>query len=225
MSEAKQDTKRNRDATRAEKLALIPDRALEDMINRNAHGPQGGLIERLVQNLRAARGVAKRFEKRLGQLNEEWAKRTQAGELLDQIPPSNLEAERAVLGSPIYMPTSFPAIRKMLAIDDFYYLEHQTIFAHMIKLDDQRKPIDTVLLYASLRETEDYERVGGAMTIAEILQGCPIPSNFVHYANLVRESSRKRRLIEVAIWLLKQTYGAQAVSVIEAELKQRIAEL
>jgi len=225
MGDVQTDSTQQEAPQRAERLSLIPDRDLVGIIRRFAYEKTGGIIERLVRNVEAARGEANRFEALWKQLHDSQSAGRHAKELLDKRPPANLDAELAVLGSVLFMPTCFPSLRTILEPDDFYCVQNKAIFQRMLALEQKKKPIDTLLLAESLRQSGELEMVGGSVRLAEILEGCPTARNFVYYANLVKAEARKRRLIRVAMWTLKRAHDADDVETIESELKERIAAL
>src|SRR5262245_34126033 len=116
-------------------------------------------------------------------------------EILDRQPPANLEAERGVLGSILLLPTVCDDVALVLRPEDFYDDANRTIFTHMLEMHDAGRKIDTTLLVERLRGTGSYETVGGAAYLAEVLQSVPTAANAVYYAQIVKDKSTLRGLI------------------------------
>jgi len=110
--------------------------------------------------------------------------------------PSDLSAERALLGSMI-----MDADARMLALplvkeEDFYLPEHQTIFRGICKLFDENQPADVKLLTAQLRKLGMSQDKYSTL-LADILRSVGSTSNAEYYANLVRESHLRRKLLMI----------------------------
>lgn len=59
----------------------------------------------------------------------------------DRLPPQDLEAEIAVLGSVLLDNSVLPAVRALLKVGDFYSPDHQAIFACMLGMAGQGEPV------------------------------------------------------------------------------------
>lgn len=113
-------------------------------------------------------------------------------EILDQQPPSDKEAERAVLGSILIDTSKRDAVAQIIPqADAFYVGAHRVIYRHMLDMS----VVDEILLLARLRVTGDLDAVGGQAYLCEILQAVAVPNHAEHYARVVAELSRKRELI------------------------------
>ena len=65
-----------------------------------------------------------------------------SAELLDRLPPQNLEAEKAVLGSILLDPQMCDDVALLLRPDDFYADANQKLFGHVLAMHDEGKRID-----------------------------------------------------------------------------------
>src|SRR5262245_25012039 len=107
-------------------------------------------------------------------------------EILDRRPPCNLEAERGVLGSILLLPIVCDDVALILHPDDFYDDAHKTLYTHLRSMHDEGRRIDTTLLVERLRGQGDFERIGGAPFLAEVLQSVPTAANATYYAQIVK---------------------------------------
>lgn len=131
-------------------------------------------------------------------------------EILDRLPPHSIEAERAVLGSIILDPSVCNDVGLIVAADDFYAATHSCLFRHLMEMHDQDLDIDTTLLIEQLRKSGDLEQVGGLAGLAEIVQSVAVAAHAVHYAEIVRDKARLRKLSHVAIEMLRDAYDDES---------------
>jgi replicative DNA helicase len=127
-------------------------------------------------------------------------------EILDRQPPCNLEAERGVLGSILLLPTVCDDVALILRPEDFYDDAHRTLYVHMRAMNDEGRRIDTTLLVERLRSSGDFEMVGGAAYLAEVLQSVPTAANATYYAEIVKDKATLRSLIHTSTEILRDAY-------------------
>ena len=116
----------------------------------------------------------------------------------EKLLPQNIQAEESVLGSLIIDPEAIAQVEDRLHPDDFYRDAHSIIYEAMLTLSTRREPADFVTLCNELERTSKLDLVGGASTIAELMNGVPTSGNVVYYAHIVAEKALYRRLIAVA---------------------------
>jgi replicative DNA helicase len=151
-------------------------------------------------------------------------------EILDRQPPCNLDAERGVLGSILLLPIVCDEVALILRAEDFYDDSNRTLYAQLQAMHDEGRRIDTTLLVERLKNAGQYERIGGAAYLAEVLQSVPTAANATHYAEIVKNKSTLRALIHASTEILRDAYDethesremlAQAEQKIFAILDQR----
>lgn len=122
-------------------------------------------------------------------------------EILGNVPPQDLEAEQAVLGSVLISGAAsdtLAAAHEFVEPDDFYHKANQLIFKAMLTVDDNGDEIDMVTLQAELSGNNELDDIGGLDYLAELVDASPSAANVAYYAQLVRNSAIRRRLITVA---------------------------
>jgi replicative DNA helicase len=129
-----------------------------------------------------------------------------SSEILDRRPPCNLEAERGVLGSILLLPIVCDDVALVVRAEDFYDDANQVIYSHLREMHDEGRRIDITLLVERLRSKGDFERVGGAAYLAEILQSVPTAANAAHYAEIVKSKATLRALIHSSTEILRDAY-------------------
>lgn len=113
----------------------------------------------------------------------------------DRIPPHNLEAEMAVLGSAMVDREIMGEICEIVRSDDFYAHVHESIFAAIYDLYDRGQPIDKITLTEELRNRGQLEKVGGASYLSALMDTVQTAASAKYYATIVREKAMLRGLI------------------------------
>jgi len=116
----------------------------------------------------------------------------------NKIPPQNIDAERALLGSIMTRPDVIYDVVDIVSGKSFYSERHKIIYETMLELFSKSQPIDLLSLASRLKEKELLERAGGNLYLTELLGSVPSASNAKHYAEIVQKKSMMRRLIEAA---------------------------
>jgi len=129
------------------------------------------------------------------------------GALADRLPPQNLEAERSLLGSILWDNEILHDVVGIIRAEDFYRDTHQVIFAAIRDLYESRKGIDAVTLAEELERRGQFEQVGGNEMLAEITTSVPHAANGKYYAEIVRQKSINRHLIEYATEIIHDGYS------------------
>jgi replicative DNA helicase len=109
--------------------------------------------------------------------------------------PSNVEAERSILGAILLDNAVCNQAIELLRRDDFFLDSHRRIFDKMIALTERIMPIDLITLSDELRRAGEFEQIGGATYIASLIDGVPRTDTIEPYAKLVKSKSMLRKLI------------------------------
>ncbi len=115
-----------------------------------------------------------------------------------KLPPQNLEAEQAVLGSILIDKNAIFRVSDRLMSDDFYAPAHEKIYEAILELFDKHQPIDIMSLTNRLKEKGILADVGGSTYLAELTNQVTTASHLDHYAKIVREKKVLRDLIEAS---------------------------
>lgn len=106
-------------------------------------------------------------------------------------------------------------VAPLLAADCFYDPIYRDIFAAMLDLYDQRKPVDFVTLNNALATNERFQKLGGSAFLAELAGNVPTSSHATHYAQIVADKATKRHLAKFAD-RLQQSASDDSLSATEA---------
>lgn len=112
-----------------------------------------------------------------------------------KIPPHNVEAEQSVLGAVLLSKEAISLVSEKLKPEDFYDNQNGKIFDCMLSLFEQGKPIDILTLTKALKK--DKSNKTDTSYLSDLLNAVPTAANIEHYADIIREDSIKRKLIQV----------------------------
>jgi replicative DNA helicase len=112
-----------------------------------------------------------------------------------RIPPHNLEAETAVIGSILQDKKVFPSIGRVINANDFYNESHKVIFQVISDLARDGKATDVLTVANELEARGKLEKVGGSGILVGAVNNTPSASNGIHYAQIVKKHSLLRGLI------------------------------
>jgi len=128
---------------------------------------------------------------------------------LEKVPPQNLEAEIAVLGSMLIEEEAIGQAVETAKASFFYRDAHKKIFQAIVDLYSSNKAVDLVTLTEELKKRGALEEVGGAAYLTELTAAVPTAANVAHYAKIVKEKAILRNLINTATQIVAQSYDGQ----------------
>ncbi|MQA89143.1 MAG: replicative DNA helicase [Gemmatimonas sp.] len=154
------------------------------------------------------------------------ASRATAAAFAERRPPYSLEAEMSVLGGMFI--DADAVVKAIEVVDDtmFYREGHRRLYRAMVRLWERGEVVDAVTLSEELKGSGDFDAVGGAPYLAQLLDAVPTAANVEYHARIVREKALLRRLIEAATSIIQQTYEAGgAVEALLDEAEQKIFQI
>ncbi|MGA2259862.1 MAG: replicative DNA helicase [Acidobacteriota bacterium] len=128
---------------------------------------------------------------------------------LEKTLPCNLEAERSILGAILIDDKAIHTAVETLRKEDFYLESHRRIFEKMFALTADGTAIDLVTLKNELQRSDELESAGGAAYLASLTDGMPRAVNIEHYAQIVKEKSTLRRLIQISNEIMARSYQSE----------------
>src|SRR3989344_3035853 len=126
-----------------------------------------------------------------------------------KIPPQDLDAEKALLGSLLLHPQGIDEILDFILPETFYTDRHRAVYEAVLDLHKKSEPVDLLSVSTRLREKKELERVGGATYLSEMVEMVPSAANVKHYADIVQRKSSLRNLIISAEEVLELGYREQ----------------
>lgn len=113
-----------------------------------------------------------------------------------KIPPHNLDAEKAVLGSILIDKEGLVVVWSKLSKSDFYDERNGDIFDVLIYLNESKKPIDILTLSSEFKDRGILEKIGWNEYIVELTNTVPSSSNIWEYSDIVKKKSVLRKLMK-----------------------------
>jgi len=126
--------------------------------------------------------------------------------ILERVPPYNLEAEQALLGSMMIDREAVYIAMELVQAEHFYKEAHQVIFTAILSLESRGEPVDMITLTEELRQQNSLEKVGGVSYIAALANAVPTAANARYYASIVEEKAILRSLIRFANSIASRCY-------------------
>ncbi len=126
-----------------------------------------------------------------------------------KLPPQNLEAEQAVLGSMLLDEEAVLQAVELIDESFFYKGTHAKIFQAIVRLFDASKPVDLVTLSEELKNSGELEGIGGASYLATLAECVPTAANISHYAKIVKEKYILRSLINASTQIITNSFESE----------------
>ena len=125
---------------------------------------------------------------------------------IGKIPPNDIEAEQAVLGSMLLDRDAVLSALEILKPDDFYREEHKFIFEAMSNLSNRSEPVDLITVKDELISLKKYELCGGIEYISDLTEKVPTTAYVDQYIRIVEEKAILRNLIKTSNDLINLGY-------------------
>jgi replicative DNA helicase len=114
---------------------------------------------------------------------------------VERLPPHNVEAEEAVLGSVLLDRDVIGQIASVVEPRDFYRERNGLVYQAMLDLYERHEPVDYLTLINELDRTGRLDDAGGVVFLSNLLGIVPTPVHAEHYARIIADSAFMRRLI------------------------------
>ena len=128
---------------------------------------------------------------------------------IDRIPPSNLEAEMALLGSILVDKEMMSTVAEIVQPSDFYASLHESIYLALFALYERGEPLDKVALAEELRNRGMLDKIGGLAYLNSLMDTVPTAASAEYYARIVREKSTLRGLIHAGTQVTQLGYESE----------------
>ncbi len=129
----------------------------------------------------------------------------------ERVPPQDLDAEMAVLGSMMMSRDAIAEVVPVIQRSDsawFYLPAHQQLFEVLLDLyDDPAKAVDLIVVSDELRRRDLLEAIGGQQYMIQLAESFGEWSNAEYYAKIVRDKGMLRDLIRCAGGIADRAYS------------------
>lgn len=127
-------------------------------------------------------------------------------ESLFKVPPHSIDAEQSVLGGLMLSNAVFDDLSAIVNETDFYTQQHKAIFSSINELSRINKPFDLVTVVEYLTSTGQLELAGDKEYLAELVKNTPGAANIMYYAQIIRDKSILRGLIQASNEVTETAY-------------------
>ncbi|MHB9110425.1 MAG: replicative DNA helicase [Armatimonadota bacterium] len=159
-----------------------------------------------------------------------------AEQLLERVPPQNVDAEQAALGAMLLERDAIERAVEIIKPEDFYRDAHRWVYRGILELFNHNEPVDLITLGEWLRshaaagtptpEDNLLAQIGGTLYLTTLMESAPTAAGIAHYAGIVREKSVQRRLITIADEIMTDAYlGAKELDALLRESEGKLLEL
>jgi replicative DNA helicase len=125
-----------------------------------------------------------------------------------KVPPHSLEAEQSVIGGLMLDNRAWDEIADIINEQDFYRHDHALILRSINALAENEQPYDVVTVSEWLGARGELDSIGGLAYLSILANDTPTAVNIKAYANIVREYSILRSLIQVGNEISASAYNA-----------------
>ncbi len=141
-----------------------------------------------------------------------------------RVPPHSIDAEQSVVGGLMLDNRAWDEIADRLQENDFYRHDHRLIYRAMSDLSTTSKPLDVLTVSERLRELRELDNAGGEAYLFELANNVPSVANIRAYADIVRERSVLRQLINAANDIAARAFhpGGRSSTELLDEAEQRV---
>lgn len=138
-------------------------------------------------------------------------------------PPHDDAAEQSVLGGMMLSKDAIADVVEVLRGTDFYKPAHESIYEAIISLYGHGEPADAVTVADELKKRGELERVGDIPYLHSLIASVPTAANAGFYAEIVRERSVLRRLVNAGTKIVQLGYESDGE--VDALVNQAQAEI
>jgi replicative DNA helicase len=144
-----------------------------------------------------------------------------------RVPPHSVEAEQSLLGGLMLDNSAWDRVADVVIEGDFYRRDHRLIFRAISELVERGQPGDAVTISETLDSRGQLGEVGGLSYLGTLARETPSAANIRAYAEIVRERSALRQLIQVGGEIAHSVYAADGrdVTTLIDEAERRVFEI
>jgi replicative DNA helicase len=130
--------------------------------------------------------------------------------LNESLPPHDIEAEKAVLGSLLIDSDGVFKVVTFLRPEDFFIPENQWVYDACFSLYQRNEGINQITVAHELAQKGKLDEVGGAAYLSHLVFTVPTSLHIEHFAQIVLRSAVMRRLISAGSQITALGYEADA---------------
>jgi replicative DNA helicase len=130
--------------------------------------------------------------------------------LSQRLPPTNLQAEQALLGALLANNKAYERVSEFLAPEHFADPIHGKIYAAIARRCEAGQVADPVMLRGEFEHTGVLDEVGGTPYLAQLLAAMVGIINAGDYGRAIHDAWIRRQLIDIGEVTVNRAFGAEA---------------
>ena len=130
--------------------------------------------------------------------------------LSQRLPPSNVQAEQALLGALLANNRAYERVSEFLAPEHFADPIHGRIYQAIVRRIEAGQLADAVTLKAEFEHSGVLEEVGGTAYLAQLLTAMVGIINAGEYGRAIHDAWLRRQLIDIGETVVNNAFGADA---------------
>lgn len=148
---------------------------------------------------------------------------------LQRVPPHDLSVERDLLGAALISRQAAIVVATELEPEDFYAPQHARLAGALRELVAAEDPSDVGTVSAHLRAHGGLDDMGtvdhkAGAYLVHLMAECPATTSAPKWAGLVRDMSRKRRMLHLAGEVVESVYSGRDAAGLVAEMHAEAAD-
>ena len=136
----------------------------------------------------------------------------------EKLPPHDIEAEEAVIGSLLIDPEAILKVAVSLKAEDFFSETNRVIYQACLSLYQRNEVINQITVAHELMRQDKLEQIGGAAFLSHLISNVPTSLHAEYYAQIVSDAAVMQRLIAAAAQI--EALGYEASPEVEASLNK-----
>jgi replicative DNA helicase len=129
--------------------------------------------------------------------------------LSQRLPPSNTQAEQALLGALLANNKAYERVSEFLSHENFADPIHARIYQAIARRCEAGQIADPVTLRAEFEHTGVLDEVGGTAYLAQLLSAMVGIINAGDYGRVIRDAWLRRQLIDIGEVVVNRAFGAE----------------
>jgi replicative DNA helicase len=126
-----------------------------------------------------------------------------------RVPPQAIEVEKHIIGALFLDREAAEEAFKILKPEDFYLEKHEELFRSAHRLFTNRKEVDLISVCDDLKKNNRFDIAGGDSYLMEISSEVVSSANIGQHADIVRDKSLLRMVIQTATKILEGAYSEE----------------
>jgi replicative DNA helicase len=136
----------------------------------------------------------------------------------EKLPPHDVEAEEAVIGSLLIDPDAILKVAVSLNSEDFFSETNRVIYQACLNLYQRNEVINQITVAHELMRLDKLEQIGSAAFLSHLISNVPTSLHAEYYAQIVSNTAVMRRLIAAAAQI--EALGYEASPEVEDSLNK-----